>query len=124
MSLQSENFLAGTICERLDASKKSWKETWSSNRVVVKNLIIIHQWGEGHFEQLPKSMIIDLRQTKMWASGTGAVLEKIGKKGTLGIASVIERLDSITEYHQIKKAVRNIVDTIKDDTKNKPDTGK
>ena len=50
----------GKICKRLDAFKRSWKETWSSNRVVVQNLIIIHQWGEGHFEELLMSMIIDL----------------------------------------------------------------
>ena len=92
-----------------------------SNRVVIQNLVIINRWGEEHFEKLPKSMVVDLHRNQIWALGTKVTLEKIGENGALEIdtnktPSIIECFDYDTEYIQTKKAVRNPVDTIKDDT--------
>ena len=35
----------GTVCRKLNSPNTSWKETWSGNMAVVKNLIILHHWG-------------------------------------------------------------------------------
>ena len=121
-------WVQGKICKRIDSFKKSRKEIWDSNRVVIQNLVIIDRWGEERIEKLPKSMIVDLQQSKFWAQGTEVTLGKIGTEGTLGIdtnktTNIIKCYDPDTDYFQIKKAARNTVDTIKDDTENKADTG-
>ena len=54
----------GTVCKKLSSSYSSWKETRSRNMVTVKELIILHHWGEDHLEELPESLIVDLRQKR------------------------------------------------------------
>ena len=91
-------------------------------------MVIIDRWGEEHFERLPKSMIVDLHRNQIWALGTEVTLKKIGENrapeiDTNKTSSIIECFNDDTKYIQTEKAVRNPVDTIKDDTENKSDTG-
>ena len=44
--------------------------------VTVKELIILHHWGEDHLEELPESLVVDLWQNEIWVSG-GIVWENI-----------------------------------------------
>ena len=44
--------------------------------VTVKELIILQHWGEDHLEELPESLVVDLRQNESWVSG-GIVWENI-----------------------------------------------
>ena len=65
---------------------------------IVKNLIILHHWGEEHLEELPESLIVDLRQNRMWASG-GAGWGKIDIVEAWDIANNFEipRVNSLDD---------------------------
>ena len=75
---------------------------------IVKNLIILHHWGEEHLEKLPESLIVDLRQNKMWASG-GAVLGKIDIVEAWDIANDFElpRVNNINDEATMKTTIIN-----------------
>ena len=55
-------WVQGEIYKRIDSFKKSRKEIWNTNRVVVQNLEIVNRWGEEHIQKLPKSMVVDLHR--------------------------------------------------------------
>ena len=118
----------GKICKRIDSFKKSRKEIWDSNRVVIQNLVIIDRWGEEHIEKLPKSMVVDLHRNQIWALGTEVTLEKIGENEALEIdmnktPSVIECFDYDITDIQKEKGATDPSETIEDDTGNTSDKG-
>ena len=121
-------WVQGKICKRIDSFKKSQKETWDSNRVVIQNWVIIDRLGEERIEKLPKSMVIDLHRNQIWALGTEVTLETIGESEALEIdmnktPSVIECFDhDITDVKK-EKGARDPENTIKDDTGNTSDKG-
>ena len=60
-------WVQGVIYKRVDSYKKSRKEKWNTNRVVVKNLEIANCWGEEYTQKLPKTMVVDLNRKQTWA---------------------------------------------------------
>ena len=123
----SSCWVQGEIYKRIDTFKDARKERWDSNKVVIRNLVIINHWGEEHLERLPNSMIINLHRNQIWALGTEVVMKQIGGNkapniNTNKVASGNECLNEDTEGIQTEKSVRSPANTIKDDAKNNSDT--
>ena len=72
-------WVQGEVEKRVDPYKKSRKEKWDTNRVVVKNLEIANCWGEEYTQKLPKTMVVDLSRKQTWALGTEVTLETNGE---------------------------------------------
>ena len=60
-------WVQGEVEKRVDPYKKSRKEKWDTNRVIVKNLEIANCWGEEYTQKLPKTMTVDLSRKQTWA---------------------------------------------------------
>ena len=101
-------WVQGEVEKRVDPYKKSRKEQWNTNRVVVKNLEIANCWGEEYTKKLPKTMVVDLNRKQTWALGTEVTLETKGEDEAIEvnmdhIPKVIECFDDDTADIQEEK---------------------
>ena len=56
-------------------TKKAKKDKVESNKVTVKNLVLVECYGEEYTKKLPKTMTIELNRQQTWALGTEATLD-------------------------------------------------
>ena len=98
----------GTVCKKLNSPNTSWKETRSGNMAIVKELIVLHHWGEEHLKELPESLTVDLRQNEIWVSG-GIVWENIDITEAWDIANNFEtpRVNSLDDEVVTETAIIN-----------------
>ena len=98
----------GTVCKKLNSSNTSWKETRSGNMAIVKELIVLHHWGEEHLKELPESLTVDSRQNEIWVSG-GIVWENIDIIEAWDIANNFEtpRVNSLDDEVVTETAIIN-----------------
>ena len=101
-------WVQGEVEKRVDPYKKSRKEKWDTNRVVVKNLEIANCWGEEYTQKLPKTMIVDLSRKQTWALGTEVTLDTNGESEAFEvdmdkIPKIVECFDDDTTDIQEEK---------------------
>ena len=72
-------WIQGDISEASNPSKKAKKDKVESNKVTVKNLVLVECWGEEYNKKLPKTMTIELNRKQTWALGTEATLDAKGE---------------------------------------------
>ena len=101
-------WVQGEIDKKVDPNKKSKKEKWDTNRVIVKNLEIANCWGEEYNQKLPKTMTVDLSRRQTWALGTEVTLDTNGESEAFevdmdNIPKVVEWCDDDTTNIQEEK---------------------
>ena len=101
-------WVQGEVEKRVDPYKKSRKEKWDTNRVIVKNLEIANCWGEEYTQKLPKTMIVDLSRKQTWALGTEVTLDTNGESEAFEvdmdkIPKIVECFDDDTTDIQEEK---------------------
>ena len=88
-------WVQGEVQKRVDPYKKSRKEKWDTNRVVVKKLEIANCWGEEYTQKLPKTMVFDLSRRQTWALGTEVTLDTNGDSEAFEVD--MDRIPKIVE---------------------------
>ena len=68
-------WIQGDVSEASNSNKKAKKDKVESNKVTVKNLVLVECWGEEYNKKLPKTMTIELNRKQTWALGTEATLD-------------------------------------------------
>ena len=68
-------WIQGDVSEASNSNKKAKKDKVESNKVTVKNLVLVECWGEEYTKKLPKTMTIELNRQQTWALGTEATLD-------------------------------------------------
>ena len=63
-------WMQGEIDKRVDKYNESKEKKWRTNKVRVKNLMIVNYWGDDCPETLPETLVVNLTEKTTWALGT------------------------------------------------------
>ena len=67
-------WIQGEVSEASISTKKTKKDKIISNKVTLKNLVMVECYGEEYTKSLPETMAIELNRQQTWALGPEATL--------------------------------------------------